>query len=311
MKKPQTEKTGAASLPATRRKQLKHLLKNRSLRWYQTHLLTAVWFVPLLLWHYLSLSYTNWAFSGTAEASLQELPNYFLTVYGTGILLWILAFVGLAGGMYVLRKMAWADHVRVWKDFWKGVCQSGGQFAAVGLVFSLAQAGLAFAFYWLSFYQQVAGSQFLLILGQISALVTTGLLGAITVFTCCVVDLYRVTLPQAFLAGFRLFFGSLFSNVTVVLLSVAPMLIPLLWGSFLGRVVGYFVILAGGLGFAMLLWVLAGLSCCDRQINQKDYPDNYLRGLAGGRQAAVFRPDIPAAVAKAEEELEEGFEILP
>ncbi len=307
---PRAEDFTRAMLPATRRRQLRHLLKNKSLSIYQVHLLTVIWFLPLMLWHYLAINYTNTAFSGTAEASLQELPTYFLTVYGTALPLWVLAFVGMAGGIYVLRRMAWAEHVRVWKDFWRGVRQSGAQAAAVGLVFALLQGLLRYAGYWLSFYQQMSGSSLLLFAAQISSLAAIGVLGGITIFTCCVVDLYRVNFLQAWAAGLRLFMGSLFSNGGVLLLSVAPMLVPLALGTFLGWVAGYFVILVGGLGFAMLLWVLLGLARCDQEVNRTDYPDNYLRGLSGGKREEV-RP-IPAAAVQpaAEEPVEEDFEIL-
>ncbi len=297
-------------LPRTRRSQLKHLLKTKLFSMYKAHLLTAVWFLPLLAWHYFSLSYTNAAFSGTPEASLRELPNYCLTVYGTAVPLWMLAFAGLAGGMYVLRRMAWGEHVRPWKDFQKGVKQSGGQFAAIGLVFAALLSVFRFAFYWLSFYQQVTQSSMGLFIAQVSALIAIGVLGGVTVFVCNMASLYCVSLLQAWIGGFQLFFGKLFGNCGVVIISIAPMLVPMLLGSFLGRIIGYFVLLVGGLGFGMLLWVLLGLARCDACINKTDYPDNYLRGLAGGKREAVTVPEIPAVPAK-EEETEDDFEILP
>lgn len=307
---PHPEDFTAAMLPRTRRKQLGKMLKTKLISVYWVHLLTAVWFLPLLLWNYFSVNYTNTAFGGTAEDSLRALPDYCLTVYGTAVFLWMLAFVGLSGGMYVLRRMAWGEHIRVRKDFWKGVKQSGGQFAAIGLVFSALLAVFNFSAYWLSFYQQVAGGSFGMFILQVSAVLATGILGGVTVFACMMSLLYRVTLLQAWIGGFKLFFGKLFFNSGVLILSLAPSIIPMITGSFLGLVIGCFVLLLGGLGMAMLMWVQLGLARCDAAINKTDYPEHYLQGLAGGAQAQSPRGEIED-VPPREEETEDGFEILP
>ncbi len=307
---PPPEDFTAAMLPQTRRKQLGKILKTRLISIYWVHLLTAVWFLPLLLWNYFSVNYTNTAFGGTAEASLRELPNYCLTVYGTAVFLWMPAFAGLSGGMYVLRRMAWGEHIRVRKDFLKGVKQSGGQFAAIGLVFSGLLAVFNFSAYWLSFYQQVAGGSFFMFILQVSAVLATGILGGVTVFACMMSLLYRVTLWQAWLGGFKLFFGKLFSNSGVLILSFAPSIIPMIMGSFWGLVVGSLVLLLGGLGFAMLMWVQLGLARCDAAINRTDYPEHYLKGLAGG-VSAQDPPGELEDIPPREEETEDGFEILP
>ncbi len=300
-----------AMLPKTRKRQLIFLLKTKWVKLYWTHLFTALWFLPLMLWNYFSINYTNSVFGKTAEESLAELPEYCLTVYGTAVPLWALAFLGLAGGLYVIRRMAWGENVRVGHDFMRGIRQSGLQLALVGAAFAALYGISTFAGYWMSFYQAIEGANIGLIIAQISSIIITLVLGGVTVYTVNVVNLYNVTYIQAWVAGFKLFFATLLTSSAVIGLSVAPMLVPIALGSFLSLVIGYFVILVGGLGLAMLLWVMLCLATCDKYINKKDYPKNYLRGLADGyvEPEEALMPETKAQPAQ-QEHIEDDFEIL-
>ncbi len=298
-------------LPVGRGRQTLSILKAKWPKLYAVHLLTALFFLPLMIWNYLSISYTNSAFSGSAEESLLELPNYFLTVYGTAVPLWAVAFLGLAGGLYVMRRFAWGENVRAWRDFIHGIKSSGLQTALIGVLFSSLLAVFTFAFYWLSFYGEISQSGFFIFVAEISSIIATAILGAVAIFACAMASLYNVTYFGSWLGGFKLFFASILKSSGVLALAFLPMLIPLLLGSFLSMVIGYFIILLGWLGLALLISSQLCISLFDKYINKKDYPENYLRGLSGW-QGNKGADDLSRdCMYEAEDEdIEEGFEIV-
>ena len=131
----------SADLPANRVKLLGYLLRNRLRVLYCNHLLTALFFLPLIAWAILSMNYLNEVFTqGDTLQQMSNLPYATAVVYGTAIPLWIVAFVGMAGGLYVTRRYCWGLPVNLRTHFSQGLKQSAKQFSLLGLVFGAAYA---------------------------------------------------------------------------------------------------------------------------------------------------------------------------
>ena len=124
-------------LPENRKKLFSYMLKNKFWKIYKNHFLIALFFFPLIAWSVLTMSYTNFVFGLEASEGITHFVEHWITVYVTAIPLWSLAFVGLAGGLNVLKKLAWSDPVILKTDFLKGIKSSGKQFALVGFLWGI------------------------------------------------------------------------------------------------------------------------------------------------------------------------------
>lgn len=101
------------------------------------NMLMLLFFIPvimLVLWRYIQVQYyaTVIPFSGNIGLGYPAIANmagfteqiYYMVDRSVFMLMpvaGIVASIGIAGGMYVMRNMVWAEGVFVGKDFWSGV----------------------------------------------------------------------------------------------------------------------------------------------------------------------------------------------
>lgn len=113
------------------------ILRDNFGKLFGLNMLMLLFFLPvilLVLWRYMQVQYyaVVMPFSGNIGLGYPSVPNmvgfteqiYFLVDRNVMMLIpfaGIIASVGLAGGMYVMRNMVWAEGVFVGKDFWSGV----------------------------------------------------------------------------------------------------------------------------------------------------------------------------------------------
>ena len=103
MREPAESDFSSDKFPKNRVKLFSYMLKNKFPKIYKNHWLIAPFFLPLIIWGILTMPYTDWIFSLDAKEGLTHLIEYWFTVYVTEIPLWVIAFVGLSGGLNVLR----------------------------------------------------------------------------------------------------------------------------------------------------------------------------------------------------------------
>lgn len=302
----------ANDLPANRFQLFRFLMKNKLRQLYCNHLLSALFFLPLLAWAVLCISYTDLTFGdGTPLEQLTRLPYYSAVVYGTAIPLWMLAFWGLSGGMYVTRKLCWGEPVVLRKDFKKGMKQSGGQFVFVGFITGILWLIVAFCSKWIALYAMQYGANLLTSVGMGCLVVVALVLTGVTMFALSMASLYNVSLGRLYLNSFKLYFATFVKSSGIVICSVLLPLILIVVPLVLTQLIAYCIIAVVQVGWMMLLFTLCCHSAFDKFINAKDYPDFYGKGLRYGKIDKVETTELPVEQVpqtSQQQDVEEGFE---
>ena len=224
-------------------------------------------------------------FSLDPREGITLLPEYWVTVYVTAIPLWMLAFVGLSGGLNVLRKLAWSDPVILKHDFIRGIKSSASQMSFVGLFFGIVYALIRYAMDWLGFYYRVFDSSSTVIFGIFVCVFVLLVAIGMTVYMTCMSSLYNVTLRELFVGAFKLYFVDFLPANGVLLLSLLPIVVLFAPDLAITRLVGYILILLT-VGILIIPMFLMCHHSFDRIINKKDYPDYYGKGLSYGTYSA-------------------------
>ena len=305
MSEPAEHDFSTDKLPSSRAKLFLYMLKNKFPKIYKNRLCIALFVLPLVACGILTMPYTDWFFSLDAKEGITHLFEYWFTVYVTAIPLWTLAFVGLAGGLNLLRKLAWSDPVVFKSDFLKGVKDSGRQMALIGLVWGIAFAIMRYTIDWLGFYYRVFDNSLAVMFGMFLCYFVLLAVIGYTVYLCCTASLYNVNLTQLLIGAFKLYFTDLPLATGVIVLSLSPILILLLLGYAITSLIAYILTLCLYLGIMIIPMMLVCHHTFDRVINKKDYPDYYGRGLSYG----VYAEEIAANEPTDEYEVESVLEI--
>ena len=276
------EDFSSAKLPKNRTELFSYMIKHKLLKIYKNHLLIALFFIPLIAWGILTMEYTDTVFSADPNIGITYLVEYWVTAYVTAIPMWMLAFVGLAGGLNVIRKLAWGDPVILKTDFLQGIKASGTQMARVGALWGIAFSVIRYGIDWLGFYYQVFDDSYSVVFGIFLCFFLLAVLIGITVYMACMCSIYNVNFKQLIIGAFKLYFADCFMATGIILLSLSPALILMLIGLAITTLIAYLSVLFMLLGIMIIPMFLVCQHTFDRIINKKDYPDYYGRGLSYG-----------------------------
>ena len=299
MKDPAENDFSYDKLPKNRKELFSYMLKNKLFKIYKNHLLIALFFIPLVAWSVITMNYTDLVFSLDPKEGITHFADHWLTVYVTAIPLWAIAFVGLAGGLNVIRKLAWSDPVVFKLDFINGIKASGKQLAFIGFLWGIAHALIKYAMDWLGFYYRTIDESPTVAFGIFLCLFVLVLTIGYTVYLTCMASLYNVTLKQLFVGAFRLYFADLFMATGVVLLCLLPFAALIFAKLAIVVLLAYLFILGLLIGFLIIPPFLVCQHTFDRIINKKDYPNYYGKGLSYG----VYEQN--AAASQIPDELED------
>ncbi|MBO5716284.1 MAG: hypothetical protein J6S23_07845 [Clostridia bacterium] len=269
-------------LPQNRKKLFSYMLKNKFFKIYKNHFFTSLFFVPLIVWCVLTMNYTDFVFGLQANEGITHFVEHWVTVYVTAIPLWSLAFWGLAGGLNVLKKLAWSDPLIFKTDFIKGIKSSGKQLAFIGFLWGTAYALIRYATNWLGFYYRVFDDSYSVIFGIFVCFFVLLLAIGYTVYAVCMASMYNVTLKQLFVGAFKLYLSDIFLATGVVLLCLLPMAFLVISDLAIVPLIVYLLLLGLLIGFLIIPPFLVCQHTFDRIINKKDYPNYYGRGLSYG-----------------------------
>lgn len=282
MREPAKEDFSPEKLPSNRAKLFSYMITNKFFKIYKNHILIVLFFLPLIIWGVLTMEYTDMVFSLDPKEGITHFIEYWFTVYVTAIPMWAIAFVGLAGGLNVLKKLAWNDPVIFKTDFIRGIKLSGKQLAAIGALWGTAFAFIRYAIDWLSFYYKVFDDSYSVVFGIFVCLFLLVVTICYTVYMTCMASMYNVTFKQLLIGTFKLYFADFFLSTGIILLSLSPIIILLSVGFAITTLLAYLLSLCLLIGIIILPMFLVCLHTFDRVINKKDYPDFYGRGLSYG-----------------------------
>lgn len=282
MREPAKEDFSANKLPANRVKLFSYMITNKFFKIYKNHILTMLFFLPLIIWGVLTMEYTDMVYSLAPKEGITHFIEHWFTVYVTAIPMWVLAFVGLAGGLNVLKKLAWGDPVIFKNDFLRGIKLSGKQLALVGGLWGTAFALIKYAINWLGFYYKVFDDSYSVVFGIFVCLFLLVAAIGYTVYMTCMASMYNVNFKQLLVGSFKLYFADCFLATGVILLSLSPIIILLSIGFAITTLLAYLFAICFLIGIIIIPMFLVCQHTFDRVINKKDYPDFYGRGLSYG-----------------------------
>ncbi len=268
-------------LPDTRVKLFKFVMRTRFGIIFRINLLAALFFIPFMVWDVLSGSYiANYVANMTAAEYFSNLIYLTLLRYGTDIPLIMIGCVGLAGLLYVCRRICWGEPVKILSDFAKGIKQSWKQFIFLGLLTGvvlmlvnyIVPASLA-----VMTRDNAVGMSVAMALAVLFAVVW--IIAMMYAFNAS--SLYNITFGRLIISSMKLTFKRLFRNLGVCLLSLLPMLIFMFMPWAFVQIIGYCVMIVFSLGFAGVMQTVYCHGVFDEFINKYSYPDFVRMGMRG------------------------------
>jgi len=267
-------------LPHNRRQVFKFIYKNRALQLFSASLLCLLFFIPFIIWDTINYFAQLIELRGKTGFELYETSAEFVNTSNLiNIPCLMLAFIGLAGLVYVVRKLCWNEPVAIFKDFKKGIKNSWQQYLIIGFVFSLNKWILDFSFNLLLYYSDI---NFAL---RIGLLIFLSLLCVVLlIMHCYALGLsanYNMSIIEVYKASFTLTLKKFFTNVLMLIAGIFPLAIIFMIPYALGQILGIILTIFGGIGFCVLVVSLFLYRQFDKFINEKNYPEMVNKGIYG------------------------------
>ncbi len=313
--KEKSEDYARSTLPTNRWSLFWDIFKGNFGKIFKVNLLILLFFIPLIaviILHSIFQEGNNLVFPfganlgigypaypnqlGLAELFAVQTSTF---LYVGVILSSLVAAVGLAGGMYVIRNMVWTEGIFVANDFWRGIklnYKNALQAVLVGtLIVSLCGLLLNMSEFALVI-EEYEG--FRLVLMRIFQ----GMTYVFIVFTIMIVYWmialgvnYQNTFNKLIRNAVLLTVGTLPQTIFFIVLSLLPYVLFLIGGSFMTSIAVILLILFG-LAFTLLVWLNFAQWVFDKYLNPK------IKGAKVGR--GIYSKDAEPEQRNSEAELE-------
>lgn len=248
-------------------------------------LLLSLFFIPTLLWIYIS---------GLLEGAVihkfapegpyiqwQALLLHRQTFVWLIIPCFLVASIGLAGAMYVMKRQITNDGVVLTTDFKEGIIRNWKRYLLFSLIYSIL---IAFLFFVSNLFYTP---------DQLSIYVSITLFVVIVAFLLIISMFYAMQLNQTYDAkfsecifkSFAFVFGEFPKNILLFLITIFPFFILIFINNLLFPTIQiltwttYLVYICLGLGHSVLLISLFQHYAMDKYINKTQFPEIYRKGL--------------------------------
>ena len=314
--KEKSEEYARSTLPTNRWQLFWDIFKGNFGKIVKVNLLVLVFFIPLLIVlivngfmnEYYGTTYPFGANLGIGYPAFPALQGQAeMLTYRTeisimlGIMLTsIIASVGLAGGMYVIRNMVWTEGIFVANDFWKGV-KLNYKNALQTAIFFCAVLFLGTTMINMANWQLAVGGlgkweKIWLYVSQGSSYVFITLALMMSLWMIALGVNYKLTFLKLFRNAFLMTIGTFPQTIFFGLLALLPFALFLIEGSFM-LILGICVIIFIAFAYALLVWLDFAQWVFDKFINPKIEGATVGRGiynkdgtstLEGGDSAAAL-----------------------
>lgn len=312
--KEKSEEYARSTLPTNRWQLFWDIFKGNFGKIVKANLLTLIFFIPLIAVIVLNLIYMDsvgitYPFGANLGIGYPAVPNTqglseYLTmqsdlIFGIGLLIsGVIAAVGLAGGMYVIRNMVWTEGVFVANDFWRGVKLNFKNALQTVLFFSLVYV-LCKTAIDVSNFTLATGtkSKFQEVMLKISQYLSYGFIIISIMMTLWMISL-GVNYNMKFLVLLKnsvvLSVGTLPQTVFFGAIALIPVLLILLGVQFI-TVIAVLMCLFFGLSYALLVWLDFSQWVFDKYVNPKIEGAKVGRGIYDRNGASELTGDDSAA----------------
>ncbi len=320
--KERSEEYARSTLPTNRWQLFWDVFKGSFGKIVKVNLLTLIFFIPLIAVVLLGGVYQDSmgvylpfnASMGvgypaapyvTGVAERMTLQNDLML--GLGVMLTaVIASVGLAGGMYVMRNMVWTEGIFVTNDFWRGVKLNFKNALQTALFFCVAFF-MCRSIVNLGDFTLVMGglSKFQIVMLKISQITSYILLILCAMMSFWMIALgvnYKMNFFTMIRNSFLLSVGTLPQTAFFGLLALLPFVLLLIGWSFL-TVVSVIMLILFGVSYALLVWLDFAKWVFDKFINPKIAGAKVGRGVYNKDGTSMLSGDDSAAAIEYERQL--------
>ena len=256
--------------PKTRFKQFLDIFKHRFLELLKLSLLQTVFSLPLLATIFLF-----WMLMASAKD--QQAVMMIFLVQGASLLISLpIAFVGLTGSFYALKKLAYAEGEFASSSFFIGLKEEWKRGLLIGFIAGLSGGIAVIGSYYFIFMPSDMNS---VVKGFGIAMIVIQLIVVLIVcyYSMAQVVVYSSSLRQLFKNS--IIMGLIRFPINLGLLILYP-------GGFIALVCIMPYTMYVGLGlmiltaaFGHLVWMMNAMTAFDKYINKEQFPDYYRKGL--------------------------------
>ncbi len=287
--KERSEDYARSTLPTNRWQLFFDIFKGNFGKMVKINLLMLIFFIPMLAVILFSVTYTEamgsiYPFGANLGVGYPVAPNMQgqsellaltldVTIYGLLTISSIIAAVGLAGGMYVMRNMVWTEGIFVANDFWRGIklnfknaLQTALFFMIVLSLTVLTQDSVAMTRVQqdLTKFQDVV-----LTIASIASYVFLVLAACMSFWMLALGVNYKMGFINLIRNSFLMTIGMLLQTAFFGALALLPYLLFLIVGQGFFLMVAIMILLLFAFSYTLLVWLNFAQWAFDKYINPK------------------------------------------
>ena len=267
-----TDSEAKRKLPTNRKEVFFDLLKTRKMNLFALSCFVFMFFIPLAV----DLFFFNYL-EALAIAADKSDYLFSLVFYSMLIMLpcMMVGFIGLIGGFYVAKKMAWQEGTMLAVDFFQGIKENWKHALINGFIFGLILFGLVMGSSYLLIYQKAQPVLTGIGIGALMLLfLTLGMVIAINNTQ----DVYYANSYSATLKNSFCLLGLLNWRILVIFILSTGAVFTLCCFNMITMAIGLFLFAILN-SVVIILYTLVSHAGFDRFINKEHYPEYINKGL--------------------------------
>lgn len=184
----------------------------------------------------------------------------------------VVLFLGMAGALYVMRRLVWGEPVTVTRHFFKGIKDNWKCAVVTGLLFSMSLFIMMFSFL---IFGMLDNAGFINILMIIIAVIQFILVCGVALFAMTQSVTYKMKIKQILSNGFVFGFALVAQNVFFLFIAFFPVIIPEMLALFSASTrftiapIFYILYAILGVGFSMLVLTVYSQYAFDKYLNDR------------------------------------------
>ena len=200
----------------------------------------------------------------------------------------VVLFLGMAGALYVMRRLVWGEPVTVTRHFFKGIKDNWKCAVVTGLLFSMSLFIMMFSFL---IFGMLDNAGFINILMIIIAVIQFILVCGVALFAMTQSVTYKMKIKQILSNGFVFGFALVAQNVFFLFIAFFPVIIPEILALFSASTrftiapIFYILYAILGVGFSMLVLTVYSQYAFDKYLNDR------VEGAKKNRGMYVMTPE--------------------
>ena len=291
--KERDEEYARSTLPTNRWQLFWDIFKGRFSKLVIVNLLMLIFCIPLILVivlrflniNALGLTYpfSNWVGIGAiAVPNLQGAPEYIAfstdVLYGAlMVAAALVAAVGIAGGMYVIRNMVWTEGVFVANDFWRGIKINILSVLQSAVFYGVVLYVLMLCIDMAQWQMKLGGSVGWLTTSIVVSCVAIAIVTMMFLWMLSMGGNYKLKFFQLLRNAFLMTFALIFQNIFFAVLVLIPVLLMFLGSMF--QMVGIIIFILFGLSYMLLVWLNYSQWAFDKFFESKKEGAKVNRGI--------------------------------